>query len=109
MLKSSSELEYSALHVVNRPDIQTSELSMQHLQDVNLDTRPDSPFAVAVHFMLKFLSQEYADVPQFCAVLDGLMQRVNTNFISTARRLELELMHTGRVSLEQWTIKSVNS
>lgn len=93
-----TELEYSVLQVADQRDIQTSGLSMQHIQDINLDARPDSPFALAVNFMLKLLAEQYPNAPEFCTILDDLLQRVNNNFISTARRLELELMHAGRVS-----------
>lgn len=72
---------------------------MQHLKDVNLEAHQDSPFALAVNFMLKILAQQYADVPGFEGSMKHLASRVNASYVSTPRRLELEVMHAGRVSL----------
>ncbi|KAH7165606.1 hypothetical protein EDB81DRAFT_877976 [Dactylonectria macrodidyma] len=94
------QLEYSAIHTVDEPEIQTSQLCMQHLGDITLDMTNESPLAIAVSFMLKYGFQEYtADSPSFMASLDDLLQRVNSNYVSTSRGLELELMHAGKMCL----------
>lgn len=71
---------------------------MQHLKDVNLEAHKNSPFAVAVNYMLRILSQQYSDVPGFVGSMNHLAERVNSSYVSTARRIELEVMHAGRVS-----------
>ncbi|KAK7393873.1 hypothetical protein QQX98_013344, partial [Neonectria punicea] len=94
------QLEYSTIHTVDEPEIQTSELYMQHLGDTTLDVNNESPFAIAVNFMLKYGFQEYtADSPGLLNGLDELLHRVNSNYVSTSRRLELELMHVGKMCL----------
>ncbi|KAH6996463.1 hypothetical protein BKA56DRAFT_472639 [Ilyonectria sp. MPI-CAGE-AT-0026] len=94
------QLEYSAIHTIDEPEIQTSELCMQHLGDTTLNMTSDSPLAIAVNFMLKYGFQEYtADSPSFLASLDDILQRVVSNYVSTSRGLELELMHAGKMCL----------
>ncbi|KAF7543734.1 hypothetical protein G7Z17_g10494 [Cylindrodendrum hubeiense] len=94
------QLEYSAIHTVDEPEIQTSQLCMQHLGDTTLDMTNQSPLAIAVNFMLKYGFQEYTvDSPSLLVSLDDLLQRVASNYVSTSRRLELELMHAGKMCL----------
>ena len=104
MLTRLSELEYAAVRAVDQPEIQTSQLYMQHIQDTSLDAHSDSAFALTVAFMLKLLSQEFPDPPSFTASLKQIEHRVNSNFISTTRRLELELMHAGKVNLTRVSV-----
>ncbi|KAH7328043.1 hypothetical protein B0I35DRAFT_6985 [Stachybotrys elegans] len=93
------ELEYAALRDGSRPGIQTSELSIQHLKDPNFNTQKDSPYMTAVKFMLSSLCHKYGTVHSFIANVGDLMGRVQSNQVSTSRRLELELMHIGRICL----------
>lgn len=93
-----AELEYQALQETKRPEIQASDLSVQHLKDVNLEAHKDSPFALAVNFLLKILAQQYGENPGFTGSMQHLSSQVNSSHVSTARRVELELMHAGRVS-----------
>jgi hypothetical protein len=92
------ELEYSALQEVSRPDIQASELSIQHMKDVNHQAGPDSPLIHAISYMLRVLCQQYAGAPGYVSVVKELLDRAESGYI-TLRRLELELMHAGRVCL----------
>lgn len=78
--------------------IQASDLSIQHMKDVNSPARKDTPFLLAVQYLLDFLAQRYNDNDNFCSSITRLRNRVIGNQISTARRLELELVHEGRVS-----------
>jgi hypothetical protein len=93
----STELEYAALQEVSRPEIQASDLSVQHMKDTNHQTTPNSPLAVAITFMLRVLAQQYSGAPGYVAAVKELLTRVESSCI-TLRRLELELMHAGRVS-----------
>lgn len=71
---------------------------MQHLGDTTLNMSSDSPLAIAVNFMLKYGFQEYtADSPSLLSSLGDILQRVISNYVSTPRGLELELMHAGKV------------
>jgi hypothetical protein len=92
------QLEYATIQVMDEPETQASELYMQHVHDPSMAMHVGSPYAIATNFMLKHSFQPYTDIPAFAASLDNLVQRVNSNFVSTLRRLELELMHAGKVS-----------
>jgi hypothetical protein len=96
-LTQSAELEYAALRDGSRPGIQASELSIQHLKDSNFNTHKDSPYMAAVNFMLNSLYQQYATDASFIVHISDLLSRIQSNQVSTSRRLELELMHIGRV------------
>ncbi|KAM5348358.1 hypothetical protein ACJ41O_008182 [Fusarium nematophilum] len=93
------QLEYATVLVMDEPVIQSSDLYMQHLHDPPLVMHGDSPYAIATNFMLKHNFQPYSNDPAFAASLNDLVQRVNSNFVSTLRRLELELMHAGKMCL----------
>ncbi|KAI9167104.1 hypothetical protein HJFPF1_03228 [Paramyrothecium foliicola] len=92
------ELEYATLQESSRPEIQASDLSIQHIKDVNLQAQPESPFSHAVRYLLRMLSQQFSSVPGYAARLHELLTRADTSYI-TIRRLELELMHAGRIFL----------
>lgn len=92
------ELEYSALQEVRRPHIQASDLSIQHMKDVNHQEAPNSPFAVTIMYILRNLCQQYSGAPGYVTALKELLDRVGSSYI-TLRRLELELMHAGRTYL----------
>ncbi|KAF4977084.1 hypothetical protein FZEAL_6362 [Fusarium zealandicum] len=93
------QLEYATVHMIDESEIQSSNLYMQHLGDPTMVMHGDSSFAIAANFMLKHNFQQYANVTTFAASLNDLVQRVNANAVSTLRRLELELMHVGKMFL----------
>ncbi|KAF5003335.1 hypothetical protein FDECE_10111 [Fusarium decemcellulare] len=93
------QLEYATVQVIDQPEIQSSDLYMQHLHDPTMAMHGDSPYAIATNFMLKHNFQLYTNVPAFAASLNDIVQRVNSNSVSTLRRLELELMHAGKMCL----------
>lgn len=93
------ELEHAAVQAnTDQPIIQTSDLYTQHLRDKTMDVNSGSPFVLTVIFMLTSLSQRYSAHPEFINSLKDLQQRVNSNSVSTTRRLDLELMQAGKVS-----------
>jgi hypothetical protein len=93
-----TELEHSVWNGDNRVEIVASDLYVQHLSDQNLPAPPDSPLFLAISYMIKHLWQEYGrGVPAFVASLRSVLDRLDSNF--SVRRLELELLHVGRVSL----------
>ncbi|CAM1511282.1 Fc.00g087950.m01.CDS01 [Cosmosporella sp. VM-42] len=92
-------LEYAAIQAVDQPEIQASQLCMQHIQDTSFDSHTDQPFALSVTFLLNLLSRQFSDSPGLAKGLKDLEHRVNANYVSTTRRLELELMHVGKMSL----------
>lgn len=79
-------------------EIQTSDLCIQHLKDVGLEARLASPYNVAMDFLVRILTQQYADAPGLGASMKHLLSGVTSSSTSTVRRFELELMHAGRVS-----------
>lgn len=98
VLTLDAELDYSVLHDVNRPEIQASELSIQHIRD-GLGVANELPFTIAAKFMIRdIFSWQFTDSPGFVSSLKYLLEKVNSGQVSTVRRLELELMQAGKVS-----------
>ncbi|KFA63960.1 hypothetical protein S40285_05731 [Stachybotrys chlorohalonatus IBT 40285] len=93
------ELERAALQDSTDPEIQISSLSLQHMKDVSIDAQHDSPYSIAVRCMLNMLYKRYPNVPNFTASICNIVNRFSSSCISTPRRLELELMHVGRIHL----------
>lgn len=67
------------------------------MKDVSIDAQHDSPYSIAVRCMLNMLYKRYPNVPNFTASICNIVNRFSSSCISTPRRLELELMHVGRV------------
>ncbi|PNY28742.1 Uncharacterized protein TCAP_01345 [Tolypocladium capitatum] len=94
-----AELEDSALRDTQRPEIQASDLCMEHLQDVNLEAHEGSPFSVAASNTIDSLSLRYGSAPGFEPAMSYIRGRVKSSYVATPRRLELELMQAGKMRL----------
>jgi hypothetical protein len=89
------QLELATLRVVDDVVIQTSQLYMEHFtMSMNIDSLP----VAAADLILKKNFCQYTHCGPFAAGLNNLIQRINSEFIS-ARRLELELIEIGKMSL----------
>lgn len=93
------QLEHSVVNSIIEPEIQSSDLYIQHLSVPSVMMHQNSLFATAVNVMLKHNFQQYSHFQDFAASLNGLSHRTNSNSISTPRRLELELMSIGKICL----------
>ncbi|KAK8931845.1 hypothetical protein H634G_04354 [Metarhizium anisopliae BRIP 53293] len=93
------ELEYAALRNTTKPEIQTSNLCTKHLKDTNLATIQDSPFVDAAKSLVLALSQQYHNAGGFVSGMKELLDRIESNHVSTVRRLELELLQSGKMQL----------
>ncbi|KND87892.1 hypothetical protein TOPH_07447 [Tolypocladium ophioglossoides CBS 100239] len=93
------ELEDSALHDSQRPEIQASDLCMEHLRDVNLEAYEGSPFSIAASNTIDSLLLQYGSIPGFQSAMSFVLGRVKSNYVATPRRLELELMQAGKMRL----------
>lgn len=98
------QFEHSVVNSINEPEIQSSDLYIQHLSDPTTMMHGDSSFADTVNFMLRHKFQRYVHVPGVATGLNDIVHRIDSNFVSTPRRLELELMHIGKVSRELSTL-----
>jgi hypothetical protein len=74
-----------------------SELWTRHFADTAVDNSVNAPFAVTVTFILKLLSQRFSGVRRFGSYLKDIQQRVNSGYITSVRRAELELFQAGKV------------
>ncbi|KAF5027473.1 hypothetical protein F66182_434 [Fusarium sp. NRRL 66182] len=92
------QLEYATIQVMNDAEIQASDLYMQHLGDTAVQMCGDLPVGIVTDFMNHNLDL-YSHNEAFAGSLNGLAQRVDSNFVSTLRRLELELMDLGKMYL----------
>ncbi|KAK2592428.1 hypothetical protein QQS21_009880 [Conoideocrella luteorostrata] len=93
------ELEFAALQDTTRPEIQASSLCIQHLKDVNLAMSPNSPFTFAAKYLILLLERKYQAAPGYLRSLSDLTTKIDSNHVSTVRRLELELMQRGKMQL----------
>ncbi|KHN95997.1 uncharacterized protein MAM_06102 [Metarhizium album ARSEF 1941] len=93
------ELEYAALQNTTRPEIQTSSLCVQHLETDKLATIPNSPFVNAARNLILSSAQQYHNAGGFFSSMEELLDRLESNHISTVRQLELELLHLGKTQL----------
>lgn len=91
------ELEFAALRDSKRPEIQASDLCIQHLKDPNLGMTNKTAYHIAVNDLILALSQRYHKESRYIASMRELLRRVASNNVSTVRRLELELMQCGKV------------
>ncbi|RGP64995.1 hypothetical protein FLONG3_9330 [Fusarium longipes] len=89
------QLELAALNVVDDAVIHTSQLYMEHL---DIGMRIDSQQAATASLILQNNFQCYTHYGPFATSLNSLIRRVNSEFIS-ARRLELQLIEIGKMSL----------
>ncbi|KAG8418604.1 hypothetical protein J3459_012208 [Metarhizium acridum] len=93
------EVEYAVLRNTTKPEIQTSNLCTKHLKDTNLATMQDSPFVDAAKSLIFALSQQYHDAGGFVSSMKELLDRIESNHVCTVRRLELELLQSGKMQL----------
>ena len=67
------------------------------MEDPHPEHPAQSPFAVAMSYILRLLSQKFADVQGFGTHMKGTLERVNSGSITSVRRAELELLQAGKV------------
>lgn len=112
-----TEFEYAALQEETKPYVR-SELCLQHLRDLHLDTTQSLIFSQAAESAIASLCQQHCVDVSFVRSMSKLRQAICSNRICTTRRLELELMHRGKVgrfaaqddpSLSQLTSLSTNA
>ncbi|RFN46575.1 hypothetical protein FIE12Z_9200 [Fusarium flagelliforme] len=89
------QLELATLRVVDDVVIQTSQLYLEHF---TMSMNIDSLQVAAADLILKKNFCQYTHCGPFAVSLNDLIQRINSEFIS-ARRLELELIEIGKMSL----------
>lgn len=92
------ELEHAALQETEQGFIQTSELCMQHINDTSIEFAQRPQVDAAIDFIQSSFVSEYTGAPRFVSKLRELRNRISANYVLTARRLELELMHIGKVN-----------
>jgi hypothetical protein len=93
------ELEYAALRNTTEPEIQACDLCMQHLKDSNLATMPNSGFVHATNWLITHLAEQYRNTSGYTSSLKDLHGDILANRIYTVRRLELELLQSGKVGI----------
>ena len=90
-------LEYAALRETKRANIQSSEVCIEHQKAVKLNANLSWSFRLAASCVIMSLSQRYSSAISLNSELQDVSNKVATGRISTIRRLELELMHSGKV------------
>lgn len=63
------------------------------------DPSQTEAFAITANYILQFLSQTFHDSDRLLSNLRVVSQRVKNNAITSVRRLELEVLQAGKVSL----------
>lgn len=72
---------------------------MRHLKDLSLlEAERASSDLKSVTLILKILLHRHADSPKFVAGMTKLLERVKLSKRASLRRLELDIMHIGKVS-----------
>lgn len=89
------------LQYATQSDFRASGLYCRHLRDLNMDVHRSQPFILAVTLLLRALSGRYSDVPRFADSILDMLSRVGAANFATARRVELEVLNIGRVSISQ--------
>lgn len=97
MLNSPAELEYAAIGGEGNQDIYVSAVTDLHSKDAHVQAQANTPYYIAVTHMINALCRRYAQFSAFLPCMHNLMLRFGSNSIPTPRRLELELMHAGKV------------
>ncbi|KAJ9148915.1 Zinc finger protein [Pleurostoma richardsiae] len=95
------ELEASAVLSESSSSLEvlSSELWTKHTQDLSSETPPNNPFTIAVSFALNLLTQHFFKFDQLGSHLAGVQRRVNGGSVRSVRRLELEVLQAGKISI----------
>jgi len=78
-------------------EVQTSELYVKHLQELNPPGSVNRGFAASVGYVLSVLGSDFSDVVNLKDKLIGVGQRANDGSISSVRRAEIEMLFAGKV------------
>lgn len=97
VLTPKIEIEYTILLGIDKKQAQSSAIGNQHVKDVNVAVRRDSPFRVAIDLVHQALTQHF-NTPQLESGIADLMRQAKANGGSTPRRFELGLLQAGKVS-----------
>ncbi|ORY65052.1 uncharacterized protein BCR38DRAFT_408795 [Pseudomassariella vexata] len=97
------DLEYSVVNsYAERPiEILTSDLWSMHISEHRPNASPTDAFAITVRYIVQVLNQTFPDVENqsLSQKLMAINQRVNAGYITTVRKLELELLQAGKNSM----------
>lgn len=77
-------------------DIQTSQLFSKHLED-NPSLSVHQAFAITVTYVSSQLIDAFSDASGLKNNVNSIIQRVKTGEICSIRRVEIELLHAGKV------------
>ena len=97
----STELEISlVLGQDSLPlDVQVSDLHITHLKDMNPIGLVNGALLATAQSVLEVIAQGFGDAGALNSRLGDLYQRLSNGRICSIRRIEIELLHAGRVSL----------
>lgn len=93
------ELENASVRNQTIPEIQTSNLCAQHMKDANLVNLQNASFTNAANYLIVSLSKQYHNAAGFVSNMRDLLGKIRANLVSTVRRLELELLQSGKVCM----------
>jgi hypothetical protein len=97
----------SVLSNEERPiEILTSDLWSTHLSETGPGLLPPSDaFTITVSYIIQVLGQNFEpEFPGLASKLKTVKQHVGTGYITTARRLELELLQAGKHSMSSYEL-----
>jgi hypothetical protein len=91
------DFEYAAIGGEGNQEVYGSVVTDLHSKDAHVHAQPNTPYYIAVTHMINALCRRFSQYPAFLPCMHNLMLRFSSNSITTPRRLELELMHAGKV------------
>ncbi|KAK8868005.1 zinc finger protein [Apiospora arundinis] len=78
-------------------EVLTSDLWSMHLSENSQNSKPPDAFVITVDYITHFLSQKFGSPNEALASkLRALYTKVESGYISTIRRLELEILQAGK-------------
>jgi hypothetical protein len=78
--------------------VQVSDLHIKHLKDVNHFSPVNEALLVTVKYILTVVSRKFSNSKGLNSRLMELYRRLSSGTIFSVRRVEIELLHAGRVS-----------
>ncbi|KAI0387777.1 hypothetical protein F5Y04DRAFT_11403 [Hypomontagnella monticulosa] len=96
------DLEHSVVNSgPQRPmEVSTSELWTTHFTEFQPDAATNSPFTMAVGYIVRELTSQFHYSELLSSKLREVRQRVQVGYITTARKLELAILQAGKNSLD---------
>lgn len=79
-------------------EVLSSELWSSHVATNQPDLQGSTPLAIASAYIVQDLCRRYQDSENFLLKLRAIGQNARAGYYATIRKLELELIQTGKVS-----------